>query len=332
MDLYFSPATRAFRAPSVQLRITEATCAATADRGGPMRRLPVATALAYNLACALACALPFALLPGAASAERPRAEEARRWIPSIAITTGLLVDGAKGEVESTLRPSGAGTESIISPWFGASVELMSPAIEVLGKQARFFAHGGVAGNFGTNRDVAKEGSPGPFVVPALPRLTDDALVRGQGSTTSLRPNSPQSSVGAGMSIDVDTPWRRIRVKPSVEYLFEKLEVTGTVRRAISNGSPVPDFVVISGSDGKHFHGIGPGLEVETQISRAGPFDIALTVAGSAYKILGDRDVEVTGTDPTATGSATWRYRRSSWAYRGYVGLRFMWAPDAKRRR
>lgn len=267
------------------------------------------------------------------AAETQDTDTPNRWVPSLAITTGILADGARGGHESSLRPSASGTESLPSPWLGGSVGLATPALEVLGIRSRLFAHAGIAGNFGGERDLAKEGSPGPFLPPTSPRFGED-VVQGQGSTTTVGPRGLQTSAGVGVSIEVETPWRTIRIKPSVEYLYEQIRLAGSVRRARDDDPSIPSFFffVIKGSKNKDLHGIGPGLELETDVSRVGPFHIALAISGSAYKILGDRDMTFTRTDPTATESATWRYNKQAWTYRTYVGLRFHWSPDGKKRR
>ena len=273
------------------------------------------------------------LLAGNASAERPNEHVPNRWVPSLAITSGLISDGARGQHDSTLRPSADGTASYQLPWLGGSVGVATPALEVVGIRSRLFAQAGIAGNFGVEYDLAKEGSPGPFVPPTSPAFGEE-VVQGQGSTTTVGPRGLQASAGVGVSIEVDTPWRPIRIKPSFEYLYEQVRVAGTVRRARDDDPSIPSFFFfeINGSESKDFHGIGPGLELETNVSRVGPFDIALAVSGSAYKILGDRDITFTRTDPTDTESATWRYRKQPWTYRAYVGLRFLWAPEGKKRR
>ena len=261
----------------------------------------------------IAAICTFALLARTSSAELPAAEAPPRWVPSLAITTGLVADGARGGVDSSLRPSAAGTDSFVSPWLGASVGVASPALEVVGIRSRLFVHAGIAGNFGVERDLAKEGSPGPFVTPNRPRYGEET-VQGQGSKATVGPGGLQASAGWGVSIEVDTPWRKIRVKPSFEYLYEQVRVSGTVRRARDDDPLIPSFFffTISGSRNKDFHGIGPGLELETDVSRVGPFDIALALSASVYKIFGDRDVAFTRTDPTATESATWSYRKRAW--------------------
>lgn len=268
------------------------------------------------------------LLSSASSAEPLAVDESQRWVPSLALTSGMLVGNTRGEVESSVRPSAIGTQSLISPWLGGSLELMTPAWEPLGGRTRFFVHGGLAGNVGFERDLAKEGAPAAFVAPTIPAFGDEALVQGQGSVTRAEPTDFQASAGIGFSITIDTEERRFRIKPSIEYLVEEVEISGLVHRATSIDPDIPsfNFFVISGAEEKYFHGIGPGLEVEADIVRKGPVMLALTGSGGAYYNLGDRDVVVSSTDPTGAESATWRYRRDAWTYRFNVGLRFRWAP------
>lgn len=269
----------------------------------------------------------FLLAPSASIAQSLGEGDSGRWIPSLEITSGMLMSSASAAVESTARPSASGTADFVSPWIGGSLEIMTPVWKPLGGGTRFFLHGGLAGNVGFERDIAKEGSPGPFKVPAVP--TDDpSIVRGQGSVTRAAPSGFQASAGIGVSITIENDWHPIRIKPSFEYLVEEIEVSGLVHRATSLDPSIPTFnlYAVSGSQTQFFHSIGPGLEIEADIFRKGPMLLALTGSGGAYHIIGNRDVEFSSTDPTGTESAAWSYRKDPWTYRFDVGLRFRWAP------
>jgi hypothetical protein len=268
-------------------------------------------------------------LSSTSSAEPPPVDESQKWVPSLAVTSGFLVQSPRGEVASTTaRPADSGSEALISPWLGGSLELMSPAWDPLGGRTRFFVHAGLAANFGSKRDLAKEGSPQELIVPTIPASNED-LVRGQGSTTDAQPTGFLVSAGAGLSITIDTEWRRLRIKPSIEYLLQEIEVGGRVHAATSDDPTIPSFnlFVIRGNEKQYFHGLGPGLEVEADVARTGPLMLALLASGSAYRVIGDRDVEFSSTDATGAESATFRYRQDAWSYRAHVGLRFRWVPD-----
>jgi len=273
------------------------------------------------------------LICSTSSADPRVVDKSRKWVPSLALTSGILISSARGEVSSTVRPSAIGSDNLTSPWLGGSLEIMTPSWEPLGERTRFFVHGGVAGNFGFERDLAKEGAPGPFIVPECLKCVEE-LVRGQGSVTRVEPTGFQASAGVGFSITIDTEWRPIRIKPSLEYLVEEVQVSGLVHRAkIDNSDPNNpsfDLFSISGAEEKFFHSIGPGLEIEADITRKGPLLLALTASGGAYHILGNRDVEFSSTDATGTESATWSYRKGPWTYRFDVGMRFRWAPRVDR--
>jgi hypothetical protein len=87
------------------------------------------------------------------------------------------------------------------------------------------------------------------------------------------------------------------------------------------------------------YGIGPGLELEMDAARAGPFVLSVFLGGQAYRMLGDRDVNLMdsamvdvpdqnpNTPATQEVSAKWDFHKHAWSYRGGLGLRFRWLPE-----
>lgn len=263
------------------------------------------------------------------SAETPG--EFDRWVPALALMSGIIGEIAKTSVDSSVRASASSSASFIAPWFGGSLELMAPQWLDAPGRPRLFAHVDVAGNFGFERDVAKEGAPGEFTLPDATDITNTDVVGGQGSVTRAKPGSLQVSAGAGVAFTLE-PWgRRLRIKPSVGYLRDEFEVTGLVHSARLTTPGVPDvFDLIEISEGakKVYHGIGPGLEVAVDTAKAGPLMLTVFISGAAYRILGDRKVEFTALDDlTGAETATFRFTRDAWTYQGGVGLRFRWLPD-----
>ena len=162
---------------------------------------------------------------------QPR-DESELWVPSLAITSGILVEDAQASVASKLRADedppafdDSGTSTLIGPLVSASLELMTPALSDRGPRPRFFAHGGVGGNFAIERDVAKTGAPGTLEIPPLdvfrPPIDDPGVVDGQGSRTSVQPRHLLLSAGGGIAFSFDAWGRRFRIKPSAEYLREE---------------------------------------------------------------------------------------------------------------
>jgi hypothetical protein len=245
---------------------------------------------------------------------------------------------------------------------------MTPAITQGFGKPRFFVHGDVAPSFAFTRALARESSPAscsfadpipadcapPTLNPAIRPQVAETTILGQGSETNAEIKPWLFSGGAGVAFTVPVGERRIRIKPSVEYMQEEVEVSGTVHRAVqtacataaatcpggafpptANQPPpptIPNFrgIVLNGSDSKVFHGIGPGLEIEMDTRRAGPFLLALFVSGQAYRFLGDREMSFSAANEFGE-TAQWDYEHHSWAYRGGVGMRFRFLPGLEER-
>lgn len=268
-------------------------------------------------------------------------DEISRFVPSISVFSGVVGQDGSATVQSNVRPAPpdtgeliTGDKTFVSPFVGGEAELMLPGLTMLPFSPRAFVRGGAQGNFGFKRDVAKEGSPGEFVFPALSPGTriQESFVLGQGSTTSAKPDALQVTAGAGVAFTVDVAERRLRIKPSVEYLREEMKVAGTVHRAQALvGFPTtPEqfrLIELTGSGSKVYHGLGPGLEVEMDAARAGPVMLTVLGAGRAYRFLND-DRSVTFTTTNELGdTATWSFKKNLWAFLGSVGLRFRWVGE-----
>jgi hypothetical protein len=291
--------------------------------------------------------LASALLPAASRAEER--DEAERWVPSLALSSGVFGQEAEGSLRSgtftnrlgqteTLRPPAEGDDLILSAYINGSLELMTPGLVSLPGKPRLFVHGGGGASFGTERDLAKEGAPGSFS-PGGGFNQSEASITGQGSTTTAEVELLNLSAGAGIAFTLDVFERRVRVKPSLEYFRETVEVSGLVNRAIRStlATNVPTefvFVSLQADETKVHQGLGGGLEIELDAARAGPFLLSVFAGGQVLRVLGDRDVSLRASrdidDPVLgqqTLDASWEYEGEPWIYRGGVGLRFRWLPE-----
>jgi hypothetical protein len=253
----------------------------------------------------------------------------------------------------------SGSDLYLTPFVGASLELMTPGVQQIPGRPRLFAHGDASLGFAFDRPVAKEGVPEGATVetPARPTLTETEI-KGVGSKTSGEVQTLLLSGGLGAAFTVDAWGRRLRIKPSFEYLREEIQVSGRLVRAfrkntglrgnIRIGAPPNSIVTtaapaqflpvidIEAKGTESFHGIGPGLEIEMDAARAGPVMLTLFLTGRAYKMLGDLDVRLEGTDTitdpdleggSATVAALFDFNIHSWSYLGGLGLRFRWLPE-----
>ena len=281
-------------------------------------------------------------------------DEIGQWIPSLGGTIGLTSQTLDGFLQNDLRPPvdpndpgapGPGTPSsgddmLLDPAVGASFELMTPGLALLPGRPRLFAHGDFEWTFASSVGLVREGAPGPFsippVVPANPgetRVIPALAIGNQGARTEAELGSVLAGAGAGVALTLDLGGRRLRVKPSVEYLFHRVRVSGIVRHVAGrrviddSGQFLEDFTFFTLRDDEErtFHSLGGGLELEMDTIRLGPFVTALFLRGQVLRIMGDRDFELSASDGTNT--ARWSAEVDPTLYRAQAGLRFRYLPD-----
>jgi hypothetical protein len=266
-----------------------------------------------------------------ASEEARSRDETSRWIPSIGFFSGIVAQDGTGKVSTSggggnlLRPSAKGDDTLVTPMVGGEIELMTPGLASLPGRPRLFVRAGVSASFAADKDLAKEGNPGPLSDPGVIPPQADAFP-GQGSATNVEVQSPFVSAGAGVAFSFDIGERRVRLKSSVEYLRQEIEVTGISNRVLIFG--VPLFVEFEGRKTGTFHALGPGLEVEVDAMRTGSLMTSVFLSTRIYHFLGNRDIELTDRITTPIGGiARWKYEQDPWAYRAHVGFRIRWQPE-----
>ena len=217
---------------------------------------------------------------------------------------------------NTVGPFSGSSRSVF-PHVGASLELAAPVLsagplETLA--AVPFIHGDVALTFDVDHTVATTGDPTQPRVPVLATNTPPSLetVGGQGSRVSGEVEPWVFSAGAGLAFEFPLLGRAIRIKPSVEYRYDKVTVNAFVSAAAGGASffgvnPVTGEATSAlcpcltsqtqGSKTESFHSLGPGLEIEMDAARAGPVMLTLFLSGGYYHVLGNREIEVDGAGP-----------------------------------
>ena len=196
---------------------------------------------------------------------------------------------------------------------------------------------GVGGQFGVTEEPAKEGSTGLFAIVdpnTFPPITPDSaaieqVIRGQGSRLSIQSRALHGTLSAGMTFDLASEARVVRVKPSIEYLWERLRAKGIVQRAVLVDTPplppsadLSSFRLLSLEEETtdDFHALGPGLEIELDLPRNGHWVMSAFVSGRAYFFLNDTDIDFRATNALGE-TATFRYERDDWIYRVGLGVR-----------
>jgi hypothetical protein len=304
----------------------------------------------------LCLALSLAIVFGAASASAEPDDASASgsldlgdWIPSLGFSVGFLSDEADGGVESGgLRPSIDGHSYLLDQLLSGSFGIASPALPLPG-EPRIFARGSLLGLLGPARILTEEGDPSEFAVPR-PTPRDGAtisvpaeVVAGQGSVVEAEIQPFAVAAGLGVSFKFELGERTLRIKPSFEYLREDIEVTGRVHHAegerlVTGGppenSPIGDtvddsglvLIMLDGVEQRTFDSIGPGLELELEVTRTGPLLVSIFAETAATRVLGDRDIEFRASDALGN-AATFRFEKASWSYRAGLGVRIHLTGD-----
>ncbi len=322
----------------------------------------------------VALAVPAVLTAPLTSAADPAATTEPGWQLGLSLTSGVTTNEQVGSFESYVEGSdpreevnaaGKGSESAIAPFAGASLELRSPAITLFPGSPRVFAAVEVLPTFTGPRRLASQGDPGEFAFPdgnfvkdlsdadrraGLQRIPVETLMgRGDEITASVMTVAWAAGIGAAFPLEA---WgRRLSLRPYAGWIRYGVLIEGVVRRPFKTdvGDGQSPFgqeyraVVLSRREVLFFNGLGPGFELEMEVGRWGAFQPSIFVGGAAYRVLGNRRLEVSaaksypelfepfpairGGDvllPAVRNTATWSIDIAPWLYRAGVGLRVRW--------
>ena len=259
------------------------------------------------------------------------------------VRTGALCDTARANPTKIL-PDNEGSDTSVAPLVGASLELMTPSPFDGWLRPRLFLHGDGAAAFSFERNVAGVEGPDEFALPPgifINQPSDERQnieelsIAGQGSRSRIQVRRFVWSAGGGIALSFDLFGRRIRVKPSVEYLRQEMDLIGVVHRAVKLQHPLVSATDLSGfrllslthEEKQSYDGIGPGLELEVDAARLGPFVSSVFLMGRGYHLFGDLETTFSQTNEFGE-TATWTFQPERWVWRGGVGFRLRWLPEA----
>jgi len=298
----------------------------------------------------------FVAFPASTVAETvAESDERDRWVPALSIHSGALFEDSSATSTTgpvlgpripnspqPIRPRASSTKLLITPLVGGGFELMSPRVAKVAFAPRFFAHGGVTGAFGPERDVAKERTIARLNIdPELDVLLPESAVQGQGSVVRVTVEQLLVRAGLGVALPFELQGRSFRLRASAEYLREEIRVEGHVRRAVClvvptspgtcgarNPDALDDFrqVDLRRTRNEFYHGIGPGLELEMDAGRMGAVLTSVAIGAQAYRFFGDREISFSAINQFGE-TADFRYEKDAWAYQAGVGFRLRWAPE-----
>ncbi|MCP4903388.1 MAG: hypothetical protein GY910_00255 [bacterium] len=282
-----------------------------------------------------------------------------RWIPSVSLQTGIAVNKREGEVSSIERGYNEGRTTQIFGTFGSSLQLETPRLSFIPYHPRFFARADIHYGADNKESLVSEG----IADDSIRRLGNGFNLNGGvveqvvGRGSALRPQVEPLILGGGLglSFQAEVLGRKLRIKPSVEWIFQRDEIALEFSDVEGNGTdpgrcqPECRAVSINAQDTKGYHSLGPGLELDYDTGRAGNFRASLFSRFQALAIVSGRDsrldatgswlmrtVEringehvITSIDPVpGRGDTTVssRYKRDPWSYVVVVGFRLYWDP------
>jgi hypothetical protein len=295
-----------------------------------------------------------------------------RWIPSFAFTMGVTWVRQHGTVSSDcrevgsdvattckpgvpeygsrLRPGEIDDERAVTPWVGGNLSLATPVLARPGRP-RLFAGVELPYQFGIDRNIAQKSRPTGVREPDNPdagEFLDEAALIGVGSRTRTEVHGLAFGANAGASFAFEAFHRQFRLRPSANWLRFQIGARGRIETAIClqfcdidgdlpgdppNERPAPTRIItLKSHDSLWFDGLGPGLDLEMDTTRVGPYSVALFFGGGGYYLFGDRTQQFSATQtigPDQVGApvdyhADFSYRLSPWLWRAGLGMRFSW--------
>lgn len=281
-----------------------------------------------------------------------------RWVPGFSLRTGILVHERDGDTLSIERGTAEGDSKALFALFGASAEISTPRISALPTRPRFFARADFSYSVDNDEPVVGEGDPGnPIRNPENDVAIDDPVAGVVDVGTSLRVKSEPVilSGGLGLGFSREIAGRMVRLRPSLEWMYQRDEIALTFGAAESEGADPTRCApcraaAARGQTTKSYHSLGPGVEVDVDAARVGDFRVSMFARFAALRILGDREVNLdargswfTREDETINGQniilsidpavgredsvVRARFRRDPWSYAATAGIRIVWSPQ-----
>lgn len=281
-----------------------------------------------------------------------------RWLPGLSFQTGILVQERDADGDSVERGIVVGDSRAFFGLVGASAEVSTPRIPIIPGRPRLFARADVSYSVDKTEAVVNQGDPGdPINNPGNEVDVNDPVSGVINVGTSLRAKSEPLilSGGLGMVFSREFAGRTVSLRPSLEWMYQRDEISIAFGDAETEGSdplrcaPCRATSVLSQRT-KGYHSLGPGVEVDIDAGRVGDFKVNVFTRFSALRILGDRksnlqaigswftrqDEKVNGQniilsiDPAVgreDSVVSGRYRRDPWSYAATAGIRIVWSPE-----
>lgn len=285
----------------------------------------------------------------------------RGWTPSLSVGFSIFNQDSGGEIESGYTDDfGTGrSDRMLTSTFNTELTLLTPALGTSAVEPRFFVRAGfqvpLSDTF-TAQKIARtltgptrETTPLPFT-PDFFEVCPDATFAPVGGPVISGTCQINGEIAitvnvnwrAGLGMEFTIPWgdRHFSIRPSLDYFGQSVEANGSNSRIQKPGQPSIRDTVSVNSGTQIMHGIGPSLEFDLDVARAGPVTLEIFLTTSFYWLLGSNEFgfegsgvrtcsapgtpicspEVVNYVPTGTFSA----EVGDFVAEGGAGLRIVW--------
>jgi hypothetical protein len=253
-----------------------------------------------------------------------------------------------------LRDPAAASDLTVWPALGLNFQLMSPNL-LYRRGPRLFFGAEITATFPPQRSIANEGA---LSMLEFPRDAPDPSTfpaqgfSGLGANVLSEPRTFHYGAQVGVAIPFSFLNRTLRIKPSFAWLHYQIDVKGNLLTAIKDDVNGVTFGILSSfgpnlrtidltaSETRDVDAVGPGLEIELDSIRSGPFGASMFTSVHIYRVVTDRKIRLTDevSFPDGTGSggdglladtyrARWSHDLDPWIYRLRVGIRFHYFGD-----
>jgi hypothetical protein len=262
--------------------------------------------------------------------------DTERWVPALGVYSSIGFHKIEGLVDSTRRGPTDDEDLDTHVRMEGHIELMSPALFSRLAKPRLFLRGGAGRAWDSRHDTAKEGDPGPAVIPEVPGNIPPPLaaVTGQGSSTRTQFKPYFYTLSGGLAFSFPLGEQTLRLKPSVEYRYTAVEIEGVITDVLSiddSGNCPCSVGRLSTKEQNDLHFLGGGLEIELDTVRTGPFLVSIFTSAQAYRTLSGRKLRTRASgffdDGVTPIDVSSRVFLDEWSFSGGVGVRLRWLPE-----
>jgi hypothetical protein len=295
---------------------------------------PLVVCLVWAICISVPCASSAAETdPGDPFESQPDTE---RWVPALGVYSAIGFHKVEGLVDSTRRGPTDDEDLDTHVRMEGHIELLSPALFSSLAEPRLFMRAGAGRAWDSRHDTAKEGDPGPAVIPTVPGNIPPPLaaVTGQGSSTRTQFKPYFYTLSTGLAFSFPLGEHTLRVKPSIEYRYTAVEIEGVITDVLSiadDGNCPCSIGRLSTKNQNDLHFLGGGIEIEVDTVRTGPFLVSVFTSTQAYRTLSGRKLRTTATgvfdDGVTPIDVSSRVYLDEWSFSGGVGVRLRWNPE-----